>query len=179
MDIIAKAEPNSAGNVLKTTAKGSIHNNLGGVGRNVAEAAHRSLPATNNDILLICPVGKDQFATQIRATMSKIGMRTDGLVEITEGRTPVINMLLLGDGSLLGGVADVSITDMVSPKEVLFRWFTIFSSLNRSLGYCGFGTTRTRSHCIRRQPVSEAHDRNLPMGPDEEDPWYKSLSSGH
>ena len=118
MDIIAKAETNNPDSVLKTTVKGAVRNSLGGVGRNVAEATHRSLPTPNNDVLLISPVGTDQFATQIRATMGDIGMRTDGLVQMTEERTPVVQMVLLGDGSLLGGVADVAIADKISSKEV-------------------------------------------------------------
>jgi len=135
---------------MKTTAKGAVRNSLGGVGRNVAEAAHRSLPTPNSHVLLISPVGQDQFASQIHATMGNIGMRTDGLVQMTEGRTPVINMVLFGDGSLLGGVADVAIADKVSPKEVRCRRFTVPTQLNCSLGRRGFKKSRTRSHCVRR-----------------------------
>lgn len=112
---------------MKTTAKGAVCNSLGGVGRNVAEAAHRSLPSVpNGEVLLIAPVGQDQFAAQIRADMVNVGMRTDGLVQITAGRTAVINMLLLGDGSLLGGVADVDIANKISSKEVCLLAFHCF-----------------------------------------------------
>jgi hypothetical protein len=55
--------------------------------------------------------------------MGNIGMRVDGLVQVMEERTPVINMVLLGDGGLLGGVADVAIADKVSSKEVRLSWF--------------------------------------------------------
>lgn len=118
MDITAKAETNNSGDILKTTSKGAVRSSLGGVGRNVAEATHRLLPRPDSHVLLISPVGQDQFASQIQATMGNIGMRTDGLVQVMEGRTPVINMLLLGDGSLIGGVADISIADKISSKEV-------------------------------------------------------------
>ena len=144
VDIIAKAETSNSGNVLKTTAKGAVCNSLGGVGRNVAEAAHRSLPLfPNSEVLLISPVGQDQFAAQIRANMDNIGMRTDGLVQMMAGHTAVINMVLLGDGSLLGGVADVAIADKVSPKEVRLSSFHCFCCHNRSLGHNDFGKTRT------------------------------------
>ncbi len=123
MDIIAKAKTNNSGDILKTTSKGAVRNSLGGVGRNVAEATHRSLPRPDSYVLLISPVGQDQFASQIQATMSNIGMRTDGLVQVMEGRTPVINMLLLGDGSLIGGVADTSIAEKISSKEVRLSSF--------------------------------------------------------
>jgi pseudouridylate synthase / pseudouridine kinase len=127
VDIVAKAETNGFVGVSKTTAKGAVRSSLGGVGRNVAEAAHRSLSISNSHVLLISPVGRDQFATQIRANMGNIGMRTDGLIQMTDGRTPVISMVLLGDGSLLGGVADVAISDMVSPKEVRLSSIHCFS----------------------------------------------------
>ena len=118
MDIIAKAETHDSGDILKTTAKGAVRSSLGGVGRNVAEAAHRSLPTPDSHVLLVSPVGQDQFGSQLRATMGNIGMRTDGLVQVMEERTPVINMVLLGDGGLLGGVADVDIADKISSDEV-------------------------------------------------------------
>ena len=123
MDIIAKAETNNAGDILETTAKGAVRNSLGGVGRNVAEAAHRSLSIPNNYVLLISPVGRDQFSSQIQATMGNIGMRTDGLAQVIEEHAPVINMVLLGDGRLLGGVADIAIADKISSKEVCLSWF--------------------------------------------------------
>ena len=122
MDIIAKAETNNPGDILKTTSKGAVRNSLGGVGRNVAEAAHRLLPRSDSDVLLVSPVGQDQFESQIQGAMRTIGMRTDGLVRV-EGRTPVINMVLLGDGSLIGGVADISIADKISSKEVRLSLF--------------------------------------------------------
>jgi pseudouridine-5'-phosphate glycosidase/pseudouridine kinase len=74
--------------------------------------------ARNGEVLLISPVGQDQFAAQIQANMVNIGMRTDGLIQMTAGRTAVVNMVLLGDGSLLGGVADVAIADKISSNEV-------------------------------------------------------------
>ena len=123
---------------------GAVYNSLGGVGRNVAEAAHRSLPLLpNSEVLLISPVGQDQFAAQIRANMDNIGMRTDGLVQMTAGGTAVINMVLLGDGSLLGGVADVAIADKVSSKEVRLWSFHYFCRPTRYLGHSNIGKTRT------------------------------------
>ena len=122
MDIIAKAETKNSGDILKTTSKGAVRTSLGGVGRNVAEAAYRLLPRPDSDVLLVSPVGQDQFQSQIQAAMGNIGMRTDGLVQV-EGRTPVINMVLLGDGSLIGGVADISIAEKISSREVRLSSF--------------------------------------------------------
>lgn len=143
MDIIAKAETKNSGDILKTTSKGAVRNSLGGVGRNVAEAAHRLLPRADSDVLLISPVGQDQFESQIQAAMDNIGMRTDGLVQVMEGRTPVINMVLLGDGSLIGGVADISIADKISSKEVRLSLFYVPAEPNWSLGRRDFRRTRT------------------------------------
>ena len=142
VDIIAKAETASSGNVLRTTATGVVRNSLGGVGRNVAEAAHRSLPTPNSDVLLVSPVGQDQFATHIRGTMDNIGMRTDGLIQMTEGRTPVVSMVLLGDGSLLSGVADVAIEDKISSKEVRLSSVCCSCHVQPPLGRCDFRKTR-------------------------------------
>lgn len=95
----------------RATVPGKVSLSLGGVARNVAEAAHRILfdstqAAESSPVLLLAPVGNDLFASAIRSGMQLIGMRTDGLYEHSH-RTPVCAMHLDNHGELRNGVADM------------------------------------------------------------------------
>lgn len=92
---------------------------LGGVGRNIAEASHRVMaakfPALSS--LLISPVGYDTFGHILVQKLTETGMRTDGLVRVPD-QSAVCNMVLDSKGALVGGVADMAITETITGEMV-------------------------------------------------------------
>ncbi|KAG8809598.1 hypothetical protein FRC17_003368 [Serendipita sp. 399] len=124
VDIISKAGLNSP--VLRSTAPGTVRNYLGGVARNVAEATHRirvSLSeASSDDVLLVAPIGDDSFGTIVQNGLTSLGMRTDGLIHVSNpssSGTAVCNMVLDGSGDLVGGVADMDIINELKSENIL------------------------------------------------------------
>ncbi|KZT55956.1 hypothetical protein CALCODRAFT_454903 [Calocera cornea HHB12733] len=109
----------------ESTLPGAVTTTLGGVARNVAEAAHRVLQGSttvpNTETLLISPVGRDALATIVRQGLEAAGQRVDGLLERqhADARTAVCSLVLDGSGHLIGGVADMSITESLSETEIL------------------------------------------------------------
>ncbi|KAH9858112.1 indigoidine synthase A-like protein [Lenzites betulinus] len=116
VDITARADPVSgsarANNNLHSTTPGIVSLTAGGVGRNVAEAAHRILTSHSKDLAtttaLVSPIGDDAFGTLLLDETRQIGLRTDGFIRSPKTRTPVCNMVLDSMGGLTGGVADMN-----------------------------------------------------------------------
>jgi len=115
----------------QSTSRGAIALSVGGVARNIAEATHRVLssnyvehPSTNGT-LLVSPIGDDAFANILLNDCEDIKMRTDGLLRTKGSRTAVCNMVVDGQGSLIGGVADMDITRDTPPNEVSQRFVQI------------------------------------------------------
>ncbi|WFD34478.1 hypothetical protein MCUN1_001319 [Malassezia cuniculi] len=109
VDVCAHGKPTA-----RSTVPGHIQLSVGGVAHNVARAAHAmSKPFA---VQLIAPLAADVFGQYVKQDMSTFGMRTDGLVE-HEGRTPACN-LLLDDGDLVAGVADMDMTAAITPEFV-------------------------------------------------------------
>jgi pseudouridylate synthase / pseudouridine kinase len=136
VDIISKAAPSTNPSlILHSTAPGTVASTLGGVARNVAEAAHRihtsSNPLNKDGIMLISPLGRDSFGSLLKQETAALGMRTDGLSYPTasspspngesSSRTAVCNMVIDGGGNLVGGVADMDIIASMQFKEVKFH----------------------------------------------------------
>ncbi|KAG8925442.1 hypothetical protein FRC02_009685, partial [Tulasnella sp. 418] len=125
IDITAQAQASSQ-SATHSTSSGSVTVTLGGVARNMAEAAHRS-SGSRHETLLVSPVGDDAFATLLHQDMKAMGMRGDGLLHPTKlsgsnavsRRTPVCNLVLDGEGSLVGGVADFEAMGTLNVNEVL------------------------------------------------------------
>ncbi|KDQ63525.1 hypothetical protein JAAARDRAFT_29544 [Jaapia argillacea MUCL 33604] len=96
-----------------TTSPGTVSLSLGGVARNIAEASHRCLNGSeglNGAVMLVSPVGGDAFGRLVLEESGREGMRVDGFVRGVGGeRSAVCNMVLDGDGGLVGGVADMDI----------------------------------------------------------------------
>lgn len=97
----------------QSTVPGAISTSLGGVGRNIAEAAHRILSASsqrsNAQTVLVSPIGNDLFGRLLVEETERLGMRSDGLQLIQSERSAVCNMVLDGKGDLVSGVADMGI----------------------------------------------------------------------
>ena len=119
MDIIAQGKKDvNPALAPHSTIPGTVNLTLGGVARNIAEAATRvtttAYPGTSS--LLVAPIGEDSFGHVLAEQISRTGMRTDGLVPMHE-HTAVCNMVLDGQGALIGGVSDMDITDGFSPDS--------------------------------------------------------------
>lgn len=119
-DITARA--NSDTSLAESTVPGSVTLTLGGVGRNIAEAAHRvlsgSLARSSQETVLVAPVGNDPFGSLIIDGTEKLGMRSDGIVRVDGARSAVCNMVLNSSGNLVGGIADMDIAYDLDPTAV-------------------------------------------------------------
>jgi len=107
-----------------STSPGTVALHLGGVGRNMAEAAHRvsisKFQSRPSETMLVSSVGDDSLGRLLLEEMRTIGMRTDGIT--TRGRkSAVCNMVLDGSGNLIGGVADMDIIHSIEPEMVVSR----------------------------------------------------------
>ncbi|KAH9837205.1 indigoidine synthase A-like protein [Rhodofomes roseus] len=116
VDITAQADPSLANTsvAVHSTVPGSVSLTLGGVGRNLAEAAHRVLesqsPDGAKDVVLVSAVGNDAFGRLLVNETEGMGMRTDGLITLDGARSAICNMVLDSTGGLTTGVADTDIT---------------------------------------------------------------------
>ncbi|KAG9045515.1 hypothetical protein FS842_001167, partial [Serendipita sp. 407] len=128
VDVISKADGSSSGSsAVRSTVPGTVKNYLGGVARNVAEATHRICASTSetgsDEVLLVAPVGSDSFGTIVRDGTASLGMRADGLLQVSPSTSPkgtaVCNMVLDGSGDLISGVADMDIISDLKFEAIL------------------------------------------------------------
>ncbi|EPQ60620.1 hypothetical protein GLOTRDRAFT_68417 [Gloeophyllum trabeum ATCC 11539] len=120
VDITARPHPTTADLQAHSTAPGSVALSLGGVARNVAEAAFRLL-ASSSAVALVSPLGRDAFGRLLVGEQRRAGMRVDGLVEAhaAERRTAVCNMVLDQRGGLVGGVADMDVVSAMKAQDAV------------------------------------------------------------
>jgi pseudouridine-5'-phosphate glycosidase/pseudouridine kinase len=149
VDITAQAYPETANSTnlgAHSTLPGTVSLSLGGVSRNIAEAAYRVLSPPDHgskngspEVLLVSALAHDSFGRLLKEESSSMGMRTDGLMEAEEGsgaRTAVCNMVLDGlgrplsldngnikliddlPGGLTGGIADMEILTLLQEDKV-------------------------------------------------------------
>jgi len=106
----------------QSTSPGIVSLHLGGVGRNIAEAAYRvstsRFQAQPSATVLVSSVGDDAFGRFLLEEMRKIGVRTDGVMTAHQ-RSAVCNMVLDSSGNLIGGVADMDIIKSIQPETVV------------------------------------------------------------
>ncbi|KAH9898318.1 indigoidine synthase A-like protein [Cubamyces lactineus] len=127
VDITARADPvpsaTSANSNLHTTAPGEVALTAGGVGRNVAEAAHRILTSYSKDhssvTALVSPIGDDPFGQLLVSQTKEVGLRTDGFINTPKARTAVCNMVLDSAGDLVGGVADMDVIRTLDAAKII------------------------------------------------------------
>ncbi|TFY72885.1 hypothetical protein EVG20_g132 [Dentipellis fragilis] len=126
VDITARTIPSTGSDLdrgLHSTSPGSISLCLGGVGRNMAEAAHRILvsqsPSLASAVSLVSSIGNDSFGRLLVDETRQMGMRTDGIAAVDSHGSAVCNMVLDGSGSLIGGVADMDVIKSLSKEKVL------------------------------------------------------------
>ena len=121
MDITAQERPGiNADFARQSTVPGHVRISSGGVGRNIAEATHRILQARSSKLssVLLAPIGKDVFGEILVKELSDSGMRIDGLLEYKDEESAVCNLVLDGQGALVGGVADMDINCRVTADTV-------------------------------------------------------------
>lgn len=112
VDITSQAREVDPSLATHSTVPGAVTVSLGGVGRNVAEAAHRVLSGSEQPSrasVLLSPVGEDAFGRLLVEETERLGMRTDGLLPLQTHRSAVCNMVLDGMGNLMSGVADMDV----------------------------------------------------------------------
>ncbi|KAI0655160.1 indigoidine synthase A-like protein [Cubamyces menziesii] len=127
VDITARADPvpgaTGSNNNLHTTAPGVVALTAGGVGRNVAEAAHRILTSYSKDhssvTALVSPIGDDPFGQLLVSETKQVGLRTDGFINVSKARTAVCNMVLDSAGGLIGGVADMDVIRTLDAAKII------------------------------------------------------------
>jgi len=112
---------------LYSTTPGLVSLSPGGVGRNIAEATHRILSKKSGPQtpVLVSLIGDDIMGGVLRNELSRIGMRTDGLVPILGKASAVCNMVLDTEGGLITGVADMDIIESLEGTAVSISIFTI------------------------------------------------------
>lgn len=168
VDVSAKAAPVAPGGsalCMHSTSPGEVTMTLGGVGRNIAEAAHRSLvphsSKFNETTLLVSPIGDDSFGRVISDHMNEMGMRTDGLVRADGKRSAVCNMVLDSDGNLVGGVADMNIIQALEGDQVGVYNHSIIchTRTHRGTGASPTRAYRRENRGSRRQLVPEHSQR--------------------
>lgn len=119
--------------IAKSTAPGKIAMTVGGVGRNIAEAAHKILSSDLTPCplatLLLSPIGDDGFARSLIDEHRRLGMRTEGFISSPNHRTAVCNMVLDASGALIGGVADMDIIRDFGQEQVSSFLTSAVSSL--------------------------------------------------
>ena len=111
---------------LHSTTPGSVSLSPGGVGRNIAEAAHRIL-SKKSDFqvpVLVSLIGEDSMGRVLRNELSRMGMRTDGLIPVSGKASAVCNIVLDTEGGLITGVADMDVIESLEGKTVSPSPFT-------------------------------------------------------
>jgi pseudouridylate synthase / pseudouridine kinase len=124
VDVISQASATSDTDGSRdrhSTSPGTVTLHLGGVGRNVAEAACRistsKFRAQPSTTVLVSSVGDDSLGRLLLEEMRRIGMRTDGFLT-SHQRSAACSMVLDSSGNLIGGVADMNLVQSIEPDKV-------------------------------------------------------------
>ncbi|KAI9307322.1 Ribokinase-like protein [Cunninghamella echinulata] len=125
LDITATATSNSFQKLLRTSTPGTVSQTLGGVGRNVCEAAMR----TGAPSVLLSVVGKDTAGDTIKQQMTSLGMDTSLIKTSPSHSTAVYNAFHSKDGQLISAIADMDIFDYLDLSNIN----DIFKKYNPSL----------------------------------------------
>lgn len=138
MDVISRAHKQpgmETTHSLHSTTPGSVSLSPGGVGRNIAEATHRILSKNSgSDVpVLVSLVGEDILGRVLRDELSRIGMRTDGLILDPGKASAACNMVMDAGGGLIAGVADMHIIESLEGKAVNLSILHKSTTLSTSL----------------------------------------------
>ncbi|KAF8327276.1 uncharacterized protein EI90DRAFT_3127331 [Cantharellus anzutake] len=93
VDVVARADTDPT-LIAQSTVPGQVSITFGGVARNMAEAAHRSLSSldprgssasSSSYVQLVSPIGTDKLGAVVSTEITQIGMRSDGLLSGLSG----------------------------------------------------------------------------------------------
>ncbi|KAJ1886892.1 hypothetical protein LPJ66_009400 [Kickxella alabastrina] len=116
IDVTSQVDSDIESPASQTTSyPGAVVTSIGGVGQNIARAAH----FMGADTVLISAIGHDIYGDTIKAALEEIGMDTAFLQYPGESaRTAVYNALHAQNGDLIVAVADMDINGMVSAQQI-------------------------------------------------------------
>ncbi|KAJ3113838.1 hypothetical protein HK100_001869, partial [Physocladia obscura] len=119
LDITAKFNGKISGS--GKSSSGSVRFSLGGVGRNIAEAAFRTLPPASKDrVRFISAIADDAAGRLILSQMSAKGLDSSELhvlPSLPSVSTAFYNSVLDCSGDIVAGVADMSIHSLVGRND--------------------------------------------------------------
>ncbi|KAJ2813472.1 hypothetical protein H4S07_000669 [Coemansia furcata] len=116
IDVTSRIGATHATDSLSATSyPGTVLTSIGGVGQNIARAAHYLGAPT----YLVSAIGNDAHGHSIRLDLTKVGMSPAYLQFQADGaRTAVYNALHQPNGDLLVAVADMDINGMLSGQQI-------------------------------------------------------------
>ncbi|KAJ2453661.1 hypothetical protein EV183_002065 [Coemansia sp. RSA 2336] len=115
MDIVSKIQANGDSRLeMGTSYPGAVSASVGGVGHNIACAAH----LLGADTALLATLGNDMYGTSIKADMQALGMDTHFLQYKSSAHTAVCKMIYESSGELLIAVADMQINSLLSSQNI-------------------------------------------------------------
>ncbi|KAJ1840052.1 hypothetical protein LPJ73_006556, partial [Coemansia sp. RSA 2703] len=98
-----------------TSYPGTVYTSVGGVGQNIARAAH----FLGADTVFVSAIGHDAYGNTVKYALEGIGMDTAHLQYPGENsRTAVYNALHSQSGDLVAAVADMEINGMISAQQI-------------------------------------------------------------
>ena len=98
--------------VARDSNPGTVRTSPGGVGRNIAH----NLALLGDDVSLITIFGDDGFGRMLKDSCKRLGIDTS-MCETRRGARNACFVSLNGsDGELLGGVADMAVTGLMTPE---------------------------------------------------------------
>ncbi|ORY97199.1 Ribokinase-like protein [Syncephalastrum racemosum] len=111
---VARSTPTLSA-LLHTSNPGRMTQTLGGVGRNVCEAAMRAGARAS----LLSVVGDDLAGKSIQQGMQELGMSTAFIHEMPGKTSAIYNAIHASDGQLLAAVADMDIFDCLTSDQIV------------------------------------------------------------
>lgn len=103
---------------------GRLHQSAGGVGRNIAE----NLARLGHDVALVTLIGQDPNGDWLLDRIRRAGIGTEGILR--HHRLPTSTYLALNDdtGNLVGAIADMGVTDDLTPDRLAPLQSTLVSA---------------------------------------------------
>ncbi|KAJ2747460.1 hypothetical protein GGI20_000449 [Coemansia sp. BCRC 34301] len=116
IDVTSRIDAGSVTETLSATSyPGTVHTSVGGVGQNIARAAHYLGAPT----FLVSAIGNDAHGHSIKLDLHRIGLSTDYLqIQADGARTAVYNAIHQPNGDMVVAVADMGINEMISELQV-------------------------------------------------------------
>ncbi|KAI9142661.1 Ribokinase-like protein [Paraphysoderma sedebokerense] len=109
------SEPYDYSSNHRSSFPGKVVQTMGGVGRNIAEACHRS----GGSPLFVSIIGNDPAGVSLLHDCSTLGIDTS-LIKVVEdgGRTGIYNAIMEPNGELIKAVADMSIFERIDKNQI-------------------------------------------------------------